>query len=287
MISVRRRVTGVAAVLAAYALGPGSFPGIRLRARAQGAPESHPAHIHSGTCAELGDVVFPLSNVGGDFPSDGTPMAGSAMGATSAIPVEASVTTVQASLADIVSGGHAINIHESAENIQNYIACGDIGGMMLGTSDLPIGLASLNQSGAHGVAWLHDNGDGTTTVSVFLTESGAGDAGGGMDHEMATPDSGGMNHEMGSPAAGGADGGVAVTIVDFAYDPAELEVAAGTTVTWTNNDSSAHTVSQTGGGFESGKLDNGMTFSFTFDTPGTYEYFCQFHPNMTASVVVA
>ncbi len=99
---------------------------------------------------------------------NGTPMAmGDMMGATDAIPVEWSVTTVAASLADIVAGGHAINVHESAENIGNYIACGDIGGTMMGDSDLAIGLGTLNDSGYSGIARLHDNGDGTTTVTVY------------------------------------------------------------------------------------------------------------------------
>jgi hypothetical protein len=152
---------------------------------------SHPAHIHAGTCAEPGEIVFPLSNVGGDYQMDGTPMAGMEMtGAESAIPVESSVTTVQAALADIVAGGHTIVAHESDENIQNYIACGDIGGIMFGTSDLPVGLGPVNDSGYSGIAWLHDNGDGTTTVTVFLTHSGEmmGDDMHDMD-DMGTPTS--------------------------------------------------------------------------------------------------
>ena len=131
---------------------------------------AHPAHIHAGTCAELGDVVFPLSDVSADILVDGTPMAGEDMGSDDNA-VEWSVTTVAAPLADIVSGGHAINIHESAENIGNYIACGGIGGVMMGTTDLAIGLGELNDSGSSGVASLHDNGDGTTTVTVYLTSA--------------------------------------------------------------------------------------------------------------------
>jgi len=138
----------------------------------------HPAHIHSGTCATLGDVVFPLSDVGGPMAdASGTPMAGMPMGPSSAIPAQVSVTTVDADLNTIVSGGHAINVHESAENIGNYIACGDIGGEMMG-SDLAIGLGELNGSGYSGAAWLHDNGDGTTTVTVVLTHTSS---------DMATP----------------------------------------------------------------------------------------------------
>ena len=133
---------------------------------------AHPAHIHSGTCEELGDVVYPLSDVGADMMMDGTPMAMDMGGSGSAIPVEASVTTVQAALSDIVASEHAINVHESGENIGNYIACGAIGGPMMGMTDLAIGLGALNDSGYSGIAWLHDNGDGSTTVYVFLTQGG-------------------------------------------------------------------------------------------------------------------
>ena len=47
-----------------------------MRASAHEEGDSHPAHIHVGTCAALGEIVFPLSNVGMEFQSDGTPMAG-------------------------------------------------------------------------------------------------------------------------------------------------------------------------------------------------------------------
>jgi hypothetical protein len=144
-------------------------------ASAQESDGPHPAHIHSGSCASLGDVVYPLNDVGGPMmDASGTPMAaGMAMGASSAIPVQVSMTTVQADLNTLLGSAYAINVHESAENIGNYIACGDIGGAVMG-SDLAIGLGELNGSGHSGVAWLHDNGDGTTTVTVFLTHSVAG-----------------------------------------------------------------------------------------------------------------
>jgi hypothetical protein len=80
-----------------------------------------------------------------------------------------SVTTVQTTLSELTSTAYAVNVHESADNIGNYIACGNIGGAVMG-SDLAIGLGERNNSGHSGVAWLHDNGDGTTTVTIFLTE---------------------------------------------------------------------------------------------------------------------
>lgn len=65
-----------------------------------------------------------------------------------------------------------------------------------------------------------------------------------------------------------------------------LTVPVGTTVEWVNNDDQAHTVTDVGGLFDSGTMGAGDRFSFTYDTPGTYEYFCIPHPWMRAMVVV-
>ena len=142
----------------------------------------HPAHVHAGSCATLGEVVAPLTNISSEVANNGTPMAMSMVGSPSAIPVMGSITTVDMALADMVADEHAINVHESAENIGNYIACGDIGGMMLGETDLLIGIAPLNGSNISGIGSLHDNGDGTTTVYVYLTHME-----GGMATPVATP----------------------------------------------------------------------------------------------------
>lgn len=75
-----------------------------------------------------------------------------------------------------------------------------------------------------------------------------------------------------------------VSIVDFSYDPATLTVEKGTTVTWTNKDTVPHTV--TSDTFTSASLNPGQTYSFTFDTEGTFDYHCAFHPNMKGKVVV-
>jgi plastocyanin len=83
-----------------------------------------------------------------------------------------------------------------------------------------------------------------------------------------------------------AQGGTAVSIVDFAFQPASIEVAAGSTVTWTNTGAAPHTVTADNGAFDSGQLKPGATFSQTFTTPGTYTYHCEIHPQMTGTVVV-
>src|SRR5215207_5859665 len=77
-----------------------------------------------------------------------------------------------------------------------------------------------------------------------------------------------------------------VQVVDFAFEPGMLTVPAGATVTWTNAGSRTHTVTADDGSFDSGRLDPGEQFSQTFDQPGTFTYFCGFHPEMQGSVVV-
>lgn len=137
----------------------------------------HPAHIHKGTCDTLGDVVFPLNNLVAPG-MEASPVAGTeASPVASPVPggsevVSESTTTVKVALDDIISGGHAINVHESMENIQNYIACGDVTGTATG-GQLQINLKELNGSGYMGQATLKDNGDGTTIVTVMLMHTGA------------------------------------------------------------------------------------------------------------------
>jgi plastocyanin len=92
-----------------------------------------------------------------------------------------------------------------------------------------------------------------------------------------------------SPTGGAvrAQESAAVSIVDFAFEPATLEVAAGTTVTWTNNGSAPHTVTADDGSFDSGELAPGASFSFTFESAGSVAYHCNIHPQMTATITVA
>lgn len=79
-----------------------------------------------------------------------------------------------------------------------------------------------------------------------------------------------------------------VTIQNFAFSPNSITVVIGVnnSVTWTNMDSTAHTVTADGGAFNSGSLSTGQTFSFTFTTAGSYTYHCSIHPYMTGTVIV-
>jgi amicyanin len=77
-----------------------------------------------------------------------------------------------------------------------------------------------------------------------------------------------------------------VRIDNFTFTPAEITIAAGSTLTWTNGDDIPHTVTATGMAFRSKALDTGDQYSFTFTAPGTYDYFCALHPHMQGKVIV-
>ena len=73
---------------------------------------------------------------------------------------------------------------------------------------------------------------------------------------------------------------------NFAYQYTNIQVRAGTTVTWTNQDSAPHSITFKNGMKDSGLLSQGQSFSYTFNTPGAYQYYCSVHPNMVATVTV-
>ena len=78
----------------------------------------------------------------------------------------------------------------------------------------------------------------------------------------------------------------AVTIQNFAFTPSNLNVSVGTKVTWTNKDSTTHTVTSDTGAFDSGSVNSGGTFSFTFSTKGTFNYHCSIHTTMHGTITV-
>jgi plastocyanin len=90
----------------------------------------------------------------------------------------------------------------------------------------------------------------------------------------------------GAPASTAATATNAATIKGFSFQPDVLKVKVGAKVTWTNDDTVAHTVTADTNSFASGNLQPGGSFSFTFTRPGTYAYHCSIHPSMHGSVVV-
>ncbi len=234
-----------------------------------GSGHAHPAHIHLGTCAELDpNPTFPLTDVALEASASGAEADSAA-----AIPVERSVTIVDATLEDLRTGGYAINIHQSVEEIGTYIACGNLSGAIDEGGALVVGLGELNDSAHAGLAILAEQG-GQTGVTVYLAEGLSGAATESAD------------------AAAGADTAAAadatmVDIKDFMYVPASIEVPVGATVTWTNSDAAPHTATaQDREALQSGTLNQGDAYSQTFDQPGTFDYFCEFHANMKGTIDV-
>jgi plastocyanin len=104
-----------------------------------------------------------------------------------------------------------------------------------------------------------------------------------MSGMAMTAPSGGTSAGAAAPVAGNA-----VAIKNFAFAPAALTVKVGTTVTWTNQDTDAHTVTSqnNAGPLASAALNTGQSYSYTFTQAGTYSYLCTIHPFMTATVTV-
>ena len=77
-----------------------------------------------------------------------------------------------------------------------------------------------------------------------------------------------------------------VEIVDFAYQPATVRIAAGGKVIWQNQDSAEHTATLDDGSFTTGTLAEGKLKSESFKTPGSFSYYCEIHPDMKGTVEV-
>jgi len=77
-----------------------------------------------------------------------------------------------------------------------------------------------------------------------------------------------------------------VSAENFSFNPSSIEVAVGTEVTFTNNDSTAHTITSDDGAFDSGQLASGQSFKHTFTQAGTFTYHCSIHTTMHGNVIV-
>jgi plastocyanin len=103
----------------------------------------------------------------------------------------------------------------------------------------------------------------------------------------------GMMGDYGYPGYvwNGTASGTLVTVFNYGFHPATLTVSRGTTVTWVNMDFVQHTVTSGSeqaptGLFDSHELSHMQSFSYTFNAPGTYTYFCDVHPDMVGTVIV-
>jgi plastocyanin len=88
------------------------------------------------------------------------------------------------------------------------------------------------------------------------------------------------------PAKAQPNGSIDAVIEAFAFEPKRIEANVGQAVTWTNRDPAEHTVTEEGGGFDSGTMAANGSFTRKFDRPGEYRYICALHPGMTGMVAV-
>lgn len=133
---------------------------------------AHPAHIHTGTCEDLDpNPAQPLNDIVPYANDEDSDMDNSPQGVLTAPIMLRSETDVEMSLEDLLAEPHAINVHQSTEQIENYVACGNIGGIVVDDDDgtLAVGLSPLNDSGIYGIAFLTNDGD-NTNVKVWLVQ---------------------------------------------------------------------------------------------------------------------
>ena len=145
-----------------------------MNGEAEGSAQAHPLHIHDGSCDQLGDVIFPLGEISTDLM-----IHNEAVGGAEDQEVALNLTLVAATLGDLTSAPHAINIHQSEEDMDTHLACGDITGSIIDGDTLVIRLDELDGSGYLGFALLReepeptDDGQVATAVYSMLTEKDA------------------------------------------------------------------------------------------------------------------
>lgn len=230
-------------------------------AASAGSPE-YVVDIVLGSCAEPGELVAATAPVGSVDELTAAPPAIATVTASLGADTKLSQASVPRPLQEVIAAGHAIRVHDGSGAPETVLSCGEYAGTETAVTDLQIGLAATGSEGLDGMAWLHDNGDGTTSATVVVASS------------------------PGGPTVAADDAPVEVVIERSLYQPSPLEIEAGTTVTWVNEDALPHTTTATEGGFDSGYMATGARWSHTFETPGEYRIFCVYHPRMRSVVIV-
>ena len=256
------------------------------------------AYLQGGTCAapdlnsriRLGDPTYGVPIGVAGTPVGTPPIRFQSVGPDPVVPVVTSTATVDSSLADLLATPHFIVIEsvnrESEE--RTPIACGNVGGVLT-DDEVVFGLRS-QRADTSGVAWLHGNPDGTTAVTLFVTQGLAGDSA----EPMHTPGPSGASPvaptgapaaEAETPAAGpAAVSEVEIGSYDIYFDPNEVTIPADTDVTvlLPNNGVTLHNFSVTA--HNNPDVPNlgidvdlavGATESITINAPaGDYYFFC-------------
>jgi hypothetical protein len=260
---VKTRIIAITLLAMVLASLGGAFLG--SDGRAQEASPPRPSHIHIGGCDELGEVVQPLTNL--------TVPTGELLGSGGAVIAEAAFTNIPQPLSAFLEEDHALKVHLSREQIQVYLACGDIGGTVDADGALIVGMKELDDSGYAGIAYLVPAGNGGTNISVMIAQviPGEDDAAAAQPAEAA-----------GTPAAdAAADTGpelVDVSLTNFNIDMPEELTAGSYRFAIVNNGAAPHNLVIEGEGITkrlANNLQPGQSGFLNVDLePGTYTVFC-------------
>ena len=238
---------------------------------------SRPAFVQTGGCDAPGEAVETLSDL--------TRTPGETVGASGAIVTSRSFTEVPIALEALLAEDFSINIRRSAQEIDTYLACGEIGGILDPGGALTIGLRDIAGSGRSGIAYLASGADPATTgILIFMTEDEITES----DDADATPVVGETTESdqavapaaetPAAPTEDPTEETVEVSLTEWLINmPTELE--AGEVIFEVINDGTVpHTFQITGGAIDTAlaaPIGPGETGRLTVElAPGTYTVFC-------------
>lgn len=283
---MRRFRNGLFACLALLLAMGGTFlltaPGL-----AQDGSPPRPSHVHSGDCDEPGPVVQGLTAL--------TVPTGPTAGNDEAVLAEAAFSTIPLTLDEMLASDHSLKVHLSAEQIDVYLVCGDIGGALDADGALIVGLKEQDGSGYTGIAYLVPGANGTN-ISVMIAKvlpgGGAGDDSAQAADEQAADDQAGDDQAADDQAAddaeppaddqaNAADDGVnvvGVVLTEFEIRMPTVLPAGPTQLNITNIGTLPHNLvieGPGGTGTLNANLDPQTSGQLTGDfVPGTYTVFC-------------
>jgi hypothetical protein len=243
----------------------GSFLG-GAGSQAQEASPPRPSHIHTGDCDELGPVIQPLTSL--------TVPVGAVSGNSDAVVAEAAFTNIPQSLDQLLAEDHALKVHLSKDQIQTYLACGDIGGAADADGALIVGMKELDDSGYAGIAYLVPAANGSTNISVMIAQvlgdEAAGAVSAGAAADQATP--------AVTAAAGASPQLVDVSLTNFAIEMSTELPAGPVRFNIVNNGTAPHSFVLEGEGIRktlANVLQPGDSARLNADlAPGVYTIFC-------------
>jgi uncharacterized cupredoxin-like copper-binding protein len=235
---------------------------VSSRTLGQEASPARPSHIHDGDCDELGQIIQPLTAL--------TVPVGQVSGNKDAVVAEAAFTVIPQSLDELLATDHALKVHLSKEQIQIYLACGDIGGTVDANGALIVGMKELDNSGYTGIAYLAPAGDGGTSVSVLIAKVLPGGT-----PEAATE---AAQAAAATPAAASGPQLVDVSLTEFAIDMPTTLPAGNVRFNVANNGAVPHSFVLEGEGISKRLANNvtpGSSAKLNADLkPGTYTVYC-------------